>query len=145
MAKKNEIIPEGLHGEELKDWLDANATTTREDEFTRFLTPEELIEKNAEYVKTGMQHDVINDEFVDVKKGYSSRLKTCKSEIKNLSKIIRRKAVQEFGEIYVFRDEEQGRIIEYTAQGQLIVDRRMTPEDRQNIIKFPAPKEKKAQ
>ncbi len=129
-------IPENLHGEELKDWLETNASTTKEDEYTRYLTPEELIEKNAEYVKTGMQHDVISEEFADVRKGYTSRLKTCKTEIKNLSKIIRRKAVQEFGPIFIFRDDDKGRIIEYTATGQLIVDRRMTPEDRQTIIKF---------
>lgn len=134
--KSNEIIPSELHGEELKDWLETNATTTKEDEYTRFLTPEELVEKNAEYVKTGMQHDVINEEFSDVKKGYTSRLKTCKAEIKELSKIIRRKAVQEYGQIYVFRDDEAGRIKEFTPQGQLIIDRRMTPEDRQTVIKF---------
>lgn len=137
-------IPENLHGEELKDWLETNASTTKEDEYTRFLTPEELIEKNGDYVKTGMQHDVINEEYADVRKGYVSRLKKCKTEIKDLSKIIRRKAVQEYGPIYIFRDDDKGRIIEYTATGQLIVDRRMTPEDRQTVIPF-KPESKKAQ
>jgi hypothetical protein len=130
-------IPSHLHGDELKEWLENNATTTREDEYTRLLTEEEITQKNSEYVKNGMLHDVISDEYSATRKNYISKLKVVKAEIKDLSKQIRKKAVDEYGEIYVFRDDDKGRIIEYTSQGQLITDRRMTPEDRQKIIEFP--------
>lgn len=145
MANKHQsMIPVGLEGNELTEWLNNHCDNTREGEYTRELTEEELIQKNAEYVRIGMLHDVTNDQFTDVKKGFQKRLKEYKGQTKDLSKIIRKQAIEESGEIYVFRDDLAGRITEYTPQGKLIISRRMTPEDRQNIIKFPI-EDKKAQ
>jgi len=121
MNKKNNnsIIPEDLHGPELHDWLSVSATSTREGEYTRLLTPEELTEKQIQHSTSARKIEDLETELKTIKDGFAGKIKTEKAEFKSFSKIIRRKAIDETGEIFIFRDMENGRVVEYTQFGPI--------------------------
>lgn len=134
--KQNSIIPEDISGPELKEWLEVNATETRNDEYTRLLTPDEVTAKQVEQSQSVIKLEETENEYKDIRTDFTAKIKSNKKQIKELSKVIRRKAIDDFGTIYRFRDFENMRIVEFTQFGQEIENRRMTPEERQTLIPF---------
>lgn len=126
------VIPDGLHGDELREWLSINATDTRMERYTRILTEDEISTCKSEMVRLEMEKEDINDEFTLVKNEFKGKIKEREIECKILRTKIRSKSVEEKGEVYVFRLKEQNRIMEYTPYGDLISNRRMTPEEMQH-------------
>lgn len=130
----NKHFPADLHGPQLKEHLEVHADQIRQDSYVRPLSPDEITEHKSQYVEAGLEKQTLDEELAEIKKDFNAKLKDIKERFKTHGKCIRRKAIEQEGNIYVFRDTDEGRIYEYTEHGQLITDRRMNPEERQLII-----------
>lgn len=134
---ENQILPENLHGQALIDFMEAHADATREDFYTRPLTPDEIIEHKSLYVEAGLEKQTLEEEMSEIRKEHKQKHDSIKQRFKHHGKCIKTKSIEQKGIIYLFKDFENGRVYEYTEYGQLISDRRMNPEDRQRTVKFP--------
>lgn len=115
-------------------FLRDNAYKVEEGKYFKRYTEDELVDKKEEFSAKAIVLSDLEDEFTDLKKDYSQRVKDQKETQRHLLSRIRAKGEYAEGETYLFDDQENGVMITYDCNGNEVDRRKIRPEERQTSI-----------
>lgn len=103
-------------------------------EYQKPLTPAELDERREMKVAADITIDKLEKEKKEYLDQMKQQMEPLKDKSATLLKVVRDRFETVIGNAYIFRDDETGYIGYYDANGNLINQRRMTPEEKQGSI-----------
>lgn len=130
-------IPKNLTTQELQDWLEANADSSKMDTYFRPFEQSELDEARTKYAEFSTDMEDVLEQFKEEAKAMKAELKSRRNRLNAVLKTIRRKGIEETATVYVIKNFENQTISTYSRLGTIINQRRMTPEERQLTIDTP--------
>jgi len=119
----------------LKENCDSSETTS----YTRNLTQEELDFKRELHVDNCIQLGTFDDELKEVKADYKAKMEPLQDQNKLLLRQIKTRQEELKGTIFNYADHEDGMMLTYDENGDLVGSRRLKPEERQKKL-FPLTK-----
>lgn len=102
--------------------------------YTKTLTDEELREYERNLGKSVISLDHLEQRKRDFMDELKEEMKPLKNELKELTGIIRRKAIDKTETVYCIKDWESMKVLYYNAAGDLIIQRNMSPAERQTSM-----------
>lgn len=102
--------------------------------YVHTLDDDEVNARKDEFVELSGATNKLEDEFSEVRKDYSDRIKGNKQTMKQTLKTIRTRQADISGTVYIFDDQEAGMMEYYDEQGYMVYSRRMKPEEKQTNI-----------
>lgn len=132
---KNFIGNGGETAEEIKDLLSANADSCEEMDYTRKLTPDEMLDIKELHSVTAVQLKKVEDqkkEAVDKFKLTLKPLQVLEEEL--ITKLTNKAEFIRNGTVYKFIDLKAQRVGFYNPQGDLVTERPLNAEERQMNI-----------
>lgn len=125
---------EKLDPSERKQFMEDNADKVEDSNYFKKFGPEDLESARINFVENSHAIYMLEEEYQEVKKGYSERLKDSKSSNKEVLKSIRDNGRFIDGKLYHFKDDAAGVMEIYTEDGEFFKSRRLTPEEKQMAI-----------
>ena len=124
------------YGENEKiEMLSDNSDKTIEGfQFTKHLTPSEMDDYREEFAQTHIEISGLKAEiksFNDIKK---AEMQPYSLIINNLQKAIKERAIEVQETVYLFPDYDTNEMGYYNSDGDLVMSRRLKPEERQMNI-----------
>lgn len=115
--------------------LEDNAEKVVEDfSFTKTLSPEEMDEYRERFAETCIELTEAEESlkvYSDLRK---AEMKPVKELIRDLQKAIKNRAIEVEETAYLFPDYDSGVMNYYNSDGELLMSRRLRPEERQTNI-----------
>lgn len=102
--------------------------------FIRHFTADEKVKKAIEVIKLLIERDEIFKELAEVENRYDVRIQSLKAQSDALMLQVKQGGETKKAECYKFIDHQEGKVGYYAADGSLIEERKMTPEERQQTI-----------
>lgn len=102
--------------------------------YTKSLSDEELREYERNLGKSVISLDHLEQRKRDFMDELKEEMKPLKNELKELTSIIRRKAIDKTETVYCIKDWETMKVLYYNAEGDLIIQRNMSPTERQTSM-----------
>lgn len=116
------------------EFLRTQATNIRQGNYFRQFTDDELDSKKDELVEQCINIDVKEVEFTDIKKTYGDEIKSLKKLRASLTDSIKIKGENTSGEIFEFAEHEDGLMVSFDEQGNVIGSRKLRPEEKQSNL-----------
>lgn len=132
-----QTIYDGKPQNEKLDLLRANCRGTEKMRVKVFFSEDDLAEMKSRLSDSSIERDVMEDELKDLSKGIRRRIKAETQKIKNLLVFLKDKFEYQEQEVFEFDNQEEGVMLTYDFQGELIGSRKLRPNERQtSIINF---------
>ena len=116
------------------DMLEANAEKVEEMTYPKPLTAEELEERRMAFSQMAIEISAKNDRMKEITDQHKAELKPMVDEYKETLSIIKTKQRMVKETVYHLADHEDGLMCTYNSRGELIMSRRLTPEENQLSI-----------
>lgn len=102
--------------------------------YQKALDEQSLQREEKEFASDHIKLAKIKAEFEKVKDEFKDKMKTIEQMLALKLEILKNKAIQMEGEVYLVDDQEEGMMGYYDNEGNLINARRLTPDERQTRI-----------
>lgn len=112
------------------------AFATEDRLYMRPLEQSELDKAKDELSGVAIQMNALDEELEAFKEAWKLRMKPAKSAFVELRTLIKNKAVQSTGTLYLIKNWDDQMIEYYDETGIMVQSRRMTPEERQTGIRI---------
>lgn len=122
----------GMSNSERENYLQTNATHIEaESTYFRPLTPDEISAAKEKFTETSLNLHSKEEAFKRVKDAHTAEVKDIKKVLlENLSKVKTQKE-EMVGELYHFADQEEKTMTIMDKHGNVILERKLRPEERQ--------------
>lgn len=111
--------------------LKANADRIEKQTFMRKLMDPEYEKVVQDFARVATDIKVLEEEFKAVKDDFKDRLKPLQQQFQYHLSVVRTHQIQVTEEVYLIADHESGMMETYSKDGELILSRRLTPEEKQ--------------
>ena len=112
-----------------------NCYKVLEDEsYTRNLSETELAEKKNQLFERVEKIENLKAELKEIKRDYNERIKSLETDKKELLQVIKFGAERKKGTLYAMDDQDAGIMGLYDEEGNLVMTRPLTPDERQASI-----------
>lgn len=125
---------EGLTPREILDNLEAEAIGTEEKDYIKPLNDEEVATYNSLIVETNLKIRSKEEEKKEWMEQFKIDMDPLKKKLNSNLDIVKHKAIEKTGTLFVIPDHERKRVGYYDETGTLINERPMLPEERENIF-----------
>lgn len=113
-----------------------NADGTEIKYYNRPYTPEELDSIKDEFSTQHIEAGAIRAELNAIKADYKIKLKPYENRIGQLLQALKDKTESVEATTYMFEDQENGMMLYYDAEGNLIDSRRLRPDEKQTKMRI---------
>lgn len=132
-----EQIYGGKTPNEKLELLKANCRSQETENVKIFFSQDDLDEMKSRLSESSIERNALEDELSDIGKGLRGKIKSETKTIKGLLTHLKNKFEYQMQEVFDFDDQENGLMLTYNNQGELINSRRLRPNERQtSIINF---------
>lgn len=116
------------------EMLEANCERSEEMTYSKPLLPEEMEAERINFSQKSIELAVKQDKFKEISDQHKAEIKPMMEEARTILQMIksRQKVVKEL--VYHLADHEDGLMCTYNQRGELIMTRRLTPEENQMSI-----------
>lgn len=104
-------------------------------DYEKALTTEDREEISETLVEAIQRVDVLTEELKQIKKEKTAVIDEEKLKVKTSARTLRQGFHQQTGKVYIVRNYEEGTAYEYDAAGDLIMERKLKPKERQTTIR----------
>lgn len=111
--------------------LEDNADGVKLEKYDKKLSADELLSMKESLSDQYVNISKLNDEYREMKKGFTDRLKLYSTEIKETVKAVRTGRISFEGRLFQINDYDTGYAGFYDENGELISSRRLLPEEKQ--------------
>lgn len=119
----------------VKQLLESHCDAIEERPYFRKFEPEERVEVSEEFISKSVELERVDAEFDDVKARFKEKLKPLKEVTSKLRTELKNNGREEYGNIYMIADHENGLMNSYTQQGILVNSRKLKATEKQFTIK----------
>src|ERR1035437_1079222 len=116
--------------------LEANAEKIEPLTYSKPLTPEELEAITQEFISKTLEVNHQIDTLEELKDRYKDILKPLKKDLAEKLDLLKTKQRTVTETVYLVVDEEQGRMVTYTKDGEEIQSRKLLPEEKQHRLRI---------
>ena len=116
------------------EMLEANAEKVEEMTYPKPLTPEEMEAHRMAFSQMAIEISAKQDRMKEITDQHKAELKPMTDEYKETLSIIKTKQKMVKETVYHLADHEEGLMCTYNNRGELIMSRRLTPEENQLSI-----------
>lgn len=102
--------------------------------YTRPLEEGEIQERQDSLSQSMIEIDREDQKLKEAKEAYNSVVKPIKEQMKTDLQEIRTRSEEVVGEVFMIKDLEEGKLGYYSAEGELLQERFLAPEERQHSI-----------
>jgi hypothetical protein len=125
---------EGKTQAEKIELLKANCRETEKQNVQIFFSEDDLAEMKSRLSEFSIERDANEDELRDITKGVRTKIKTHTKNIKGLLVHLKNKFEYQMQDVFHFDDQENGVMLTYNCDGELINSRKLRPNERQTRI-----------
>lgn len=129
-----DTIYEGRPQNEKLDLLRANCKSSEFQDVKIFFSEEDLAEMKTRLSEVSIDRDAFEDELRELSKGLREKIKASTNTFKILLVHLKNKFEYQSQEVFDFDDQEQGLMLTYNNQGELINSRKLRPQEKQTRI-----------
>lgn len=129
-----ETIYEGKSPEEKIELLRANCKSKEIEKVKVFFSQDDLDEMKSRLSESSIERKAVEDELSEISKGLRGQIKSHTKEINNLLRLLKNKYEYENQEVFYFDDQENGLMLTYNIDGELVSSRKLRPDERQTSI-----------
>lgn len=130
---KNQIF-EGKSNEERLQLLADNCKSKEVQLVKIYFSEDDLAEMKSRLSERSIEKDALEDELKELSKDLRSKIKIESVGIKGLLTHLKNKFEEQSQEVFNFDDQENGVMLTYNNQGELIGSRKLRPNERQTSI-----------
>jgi hypothetical protein len=129
-----ETIYEGRTQSEKIELLKANCLHSEFQQVKIFFSEDDLNEMKSRLSEHCISKSGYEDELKDVGKDLRNKIKEQNETIRMLLQFLKDKFEYQTQEVFDFDDQENGMMLTYNVQGELISSRKLRPQERQTKI-----------
>lgn len=127
-------IYDGKPQNEKLDLLKANCKSAEKQQVKVFFSEDDLAEMKSRLSESSIERNALEDELSDIGKGLRGKIKSETKTIKGLLIYLKNKFEYQEQDVFEFDDQENGMMLTYNNQGELINSRKLRPNERQTSI-----------
>lgn len=116
------------------DLLRANCRQAEVTQVQFFFSEDDLAEMKSRLSELSIEREANEDELREITKGVRAKIKENTAHIKGLLTYLKNKFEYRQEEVYHFDDQENGVMLTYNGDGELIATRKLRPQERQTRI-----------
>lgn len=129
-----ETMYEGRPQNEKLDLLRANCKSSEFQDVKIYFSEEDLAEMRTRLSEVSIERDALEDELRELSKGIREKIKISTNTFKILLVHLKNKFEYQSQEVFNFDDQENGLMLTYNNQGELIFNRKLSPHEKQTRI-----------
>jgi len=126
-----ETIYDGKTPMEKIELLRANCRSSEFTQIKIYFSQDDLDEMKSNLSELCIEKDGNEDELKELSKGLRDKIKEQSGRIKALLKLLKDKYEYQTQEVFDFDDQENGLMLTYNYNGELINSRKLRPQERQ--------------
>lgn len=115
--------------------LEDNSDEVVYKEYEKHLTQDDREEITESLVESIQKVETLSEELKQINKEKKAVISEHKLKTKDEARMLRQGYKFESGKVFIVRDQQAGMAYEYNDKGELIVERKLKPKERQTTIK----------
>lgn len=128
------LFPVGTEPHVVKDNLLAQCYSTENMVYQKPLSEEELAKLEKEFIQASVKFAKLNDDFQKLKDEFKNKMKPIEQLQKEQLKVLKNKAVETEGTVYLIDDQEDKVMRVYDGEGNMLFQRPLMQSERQLSI-----------
>ena len=129
-----QTIYEGKDPKEKLEMLRANCDSVEKANVKVYFSEDDKYEMKSRLSESSIERDTLEDELKEMSAGIRRKIKTETGKIKGLLRFLKDGYEEQNQEVFNFADQENGLMLTYSSQGDLINSRKLRPAERQTSI-----------
>lgn len=116
------------------EMLKANCHSTEQEQTKVFFSEDDLAEMKSRLAEESIERNSLENDLKDLSAGIRRNIKDKTSKIKSFLVLLKDKYELQMQPVYHFDDQQNGVMLTYNQEGELIGTRKLRPNERQTRI-----------